>query len=79
MMDYFMEFHWWYVFIQRFAGCVTEAKYKTFKEGSPDHIEIDVERLSIPEGVDFPVIKAGDELLVRYQNADVLKGTFQLK
>ena len=137
-MDYFLEFHWWYIVVgiifffiifgkgkggavvkrvtanmeildQRFEGCVPEAKYSTFKEGSPDHIEIEVERLSIQageelefqlngktlakvkverdkeaefdhwsdEGVDFPVIKEGDKLVIKYQNVDVLKGTFK--
>ena len=137
-MDYFMQFHWWYIpvgfvvcFIvfgkgkggfvvtrltanmeildQRFTGCRPEAKYSTFKEGRPDHIEIEVDRLSLPAGeelaieingetlakvkvksnkeaefdhwsdedVDFPVIKEGDELVIRYQGADALKGTFQ--
>ena len=28
------------------------------------------------EDVDFPVIKAGDELLIRYKGNDVLKGVF---
>lgn len=92
----------------RFAGCRTEAKYSTFKEGSPDHIEIEVKDLSIPvgdeleflingkalamvkvspkhkaefdywsdEGVDFPIIKEGYELVIKYQGVDVLKGRF---
>jgi len=136
-MDYFMEFHWWYILIgvflffiifgegkggivvkkltanievldPRFESCEPEADYSIFKEGKPHHIEIEVDRLSIPvgdelvfeingkllanvkverdkeaefehwsdEGVDFPVIKEGDELVIRYQNTDVLKGTF---
>lgn len=136
-MDYFMEFHWWYlpvgfvlVFMffgkgkggivvkrvtanlepldQRFAQCPTEAKYSTFKEGSPDHIEIKIKELPVSAGdqleflinnktlamvqvkskkkaefdywrdenVDFPVIKEGDELLIKSQGADVFKGTF---
>jgi hypothetical protein len=29
------------------------------------------------EDVDFPVIKEGDELVIRYQGIDALKGTFQ--
>ena len=29
--------------------------------------------------VSFPVIKEGDELIIMYQNADALKGTFRLK
>ena len=78
-MDYFMEFHWWYIPIgfifllflfgkgkggvvvkrftanmeildQRFDGCRPEAKYSIFKEGSPDHIEIEVEKLPIQVG-----------------------------
>jgi hypothetical protein len=28
------------------------------------------------EGVDFPVVQVGDELVIRYQNIDVLKGVF---
>lgn len=136
-MDYFLEFHWWYVFVgiilifmlfgkskggvvvkrftanievldERFSGCQTEAKYTIFKEGKPDHIEIEVEKLSIPvdeelefqlngttlakvrvkrnkeaefdhwsdEGVDFPVIKQGDMLVIKYQGVDVLRGIF---
>ena len=136
-MDYFMEFHWWYLIVgfillfiifgkskggvvvnrvtasletldTRFAGCPTEAKYSTFKEGSPDHIEIKVKELPVPAGdqleflinqktlamvqvkhkkkaefdcwsdenVDFPVIKKGDELLIKYQGVDVFRGTF---
>ena len=93
----------------RFAGCRPEAKYSTFKDGSPDHIEIELDDLSLSEGeevefhlngtllarvpvkrnreaefdhwsdedVDFPVIRAGDELLVRYLGADVMQGTFR--
>ena len=78
-MDYFMEFHWWYLLVgfilfflmsgkgkggfvvksftanmeildQRFKGCQPEARYSIFKEGSPDHIEIEVEQLSIQVG-----------------------------
>ena len=137
-MDYFMQFHWWYILVgiiilfivfgkgkggivvkrvtanmeildPRFEGCIPECKYSIFKEGSPDHIEIEVEKLSIQvgeelefqlngktiakvkvecdkeaefdhwsdENVDFPVIKEGDELVIKYQDVDVLKGTFQ--
>ena len=137
-MDYFLEFHWWYVLVAivfffavfgkgkggavvkrltarleildpRFEGCRSEADYCIFKEGSPDHIEIELERLSIPageeldfqlngktfakviiepdleaefdhwsdDGIDFPVIKEGDELVIKYQNVDVLKGRFR--
>jgi hypothetical protein len=93
---------------QRFAECTTEAKYSTFKEGSPDHIEIKIKELPVSAGdqleflinnktlamvqvkskkkaefdywrdenVDFPVIKEGDELLIKSQGADVFKGTF---
>ena len=136
-MDYFMQFHWWYLLVAfvflfiifgkskggvvvkrltaslealdtRFAGCPTEAKYSTFKKGSPDHIEIKIKELPIPAGdqlefminqktlaivqvkptkkaefdywsdenVDFPAIKEGDELLIRYQGVDVFKATF---
>jgi hypothetical protein len=92
----------------RFAKCPTEAKYSTFKEGTPDHIEIEVKELPIPVGdeleflingktlamvkvksnqkaefdywsdeeVDFPIIKKGYELVIKYQGADILKGTF---
>lgn len=78
-MEYFLEFHWWYllagaVFLftvfgkskggviakrltasmdvldERFAGCRLEAKYSTFKKDSPDHLEIELENLSIPVG-----------------------------
>lgn len=138
-MDYFMEFHWWYLIIgivvlflffgkskggvvvkrltanmhildERFQGCEPEADYSIFKEGKPDHIDIEIERLTIPvgeelelqlngktfakfvvkrnneaefdywsgEGVKFPKINEGDELVIRYKNVDVLKGVFQL-
>ena len=92
----------------RFTDSPTEAKYSTFKEGSPDHIEIKIKELPVPAGdqfeflindktlamfqvmskkkaefdywsdgnVDFPVLKEGDELLIKYQGADVFKGTF---
>ena len=91
----------------RFSACRLEADYSIFKEGEPDHIEIELERLSIPvgdeleflingkrlaivaverdkeaefdhwsdDGVDFPVIKEGDALLIRYQDVDVVRGT----
>lgn len=78
-MDYFLQFHWWYVLIaivllfiftgkskggivvkrftadmqildDRFLGCDPEADYSIFKEGKPDHIEIEIERLTIPVG-----------------------------
>lgn len=93
----------------RFEGCRPEAKYSIFKEGSPDHIDIELEELTIPvgdelefrlngeafadvrverdreaefdhwgdEGVDFPVVKEGDELVIRYKDVDVLRGTFR--
>lgn len=138
-MDYFLQFHWWYIPIgvigfflvfgkgkgglvvksftakmqildDRFQGCDPEAEYVIFKEGKPVKLEIEIERLTIPvgdelefhingnllatvlveqdgeaefdhysdEGVAFPAIDAGDELVVRYQNVDVLKGTFEL-
>lgn len=137
-MEYFMEFHWWYLLVgfmlyffmsgkgkggivvkrftanmeildQRFEGCQPEASYSIFKEGSPDHIEIEVEQLSIQigeelefqlngktltkvkvkrnleaefdhwsdEGVYFPAIKEDDEIVIKYQNIEVLRGIFQ--
>lgn len=135
-MDYFLEFHWWYLLVgfflfiffgkgkgggvvkrfsakmeildKRFEECRPEVTYAIFKEGSPDHIEIELENLFLEvdeelefhingkllaivkvkrdreaefdhwsdEGVDFPVIKGGEELVVKYQNIDVLKGIF---
>lgn len=135
-MDYFLQFHWWYLVVgfllfivfakgkggvvvkrftahleildPRFAECRPEAKYSKFKEGSPDHIEIELENLFLEpgeelefwldgellsevsvendheaefdhwsdEGVSFPVINGGEELVIRYQNTDVLKGIF---
>ncbi len=138
-MDYFLQFHWWYVLIaivllfiftgkskggivvkrftadmqildDRFLGCDPEADYSIFKEGKPDHIEIEIERLTIPVGdelefylngkllskvsvkrnkeaefdhwsdedVTFPKIKEGDEVIVKYQGVDALKGIFKL-
>jgi len=137
-VDYFMEFHWWYILVgaflffiifgkgkggvvvrrytanmevldPRFEGCRTEAEYSVFKKGQPEHIDIEIEQLSIPvgeelefqlngetlanvrverdkeaefdhwsdEGVDFPAVREGDELIVKYQNVNVLKGIFQ--
>ena len=137
-MEYFFQFHWWYVLVgivlifaffgkgkggvvvqrfradleildPRFEGCRPEADYCIFKGGKPDHIEIEIEKLSIPvgdqlaffingellahvevqrdkeaefdhwgdDGVVFPVVKAGDTLVIQYQNTDVLKGTFR--
>jgi len=115
-MDYFLEFHWWYVLI----GLVLLVKFtgtskgglvvKSFREGKPDHIDIEVEDLTIPvgdelefhlngkllakaevkrnkeaefdhwsdENVYFPKINEGDELVIKYQNVDVIKGTFKL-
>ena len=29
--------------------------------------------------MDFPVIKEGDELVIKYQNAEVIKGTFRVR
>jgi len=135
-MDYFLEFHWWYllvvfflfiffgkgkggvvvkrftakmeIFDQRFEECRPEVTYTIFKKGNPDHIEIELENLFLEvdeelkfhingkllaivkveqdreaefdhwsdDGVNFPVIKGGEELVVKYQNIDVLKGTF---
>ena len=77
-MDYFLEFHWWYILVglfllmvfgkgkggfvvkrftanlkvldPRFGACRTEATYAIFKEGSPDHIEIEVENLFLDVG-----------------------------
>ena len=77
-MDYFFEFHWWYILIgvlfviafgkgkggfvvkrftadlelldDRFKACRTEASYAIFKEGSPDHIEIEIENLFLCAG-----------------------------
>lgn len=77
-MDYFLEFHWWYILVgvalfmvvgkgkgglvvkrfsadlkvldPRFEACRTEATYAIFKEGSPDHIEIEVENLFLDVG-----------------------------
>lgn len=138
-MDYFLQFHWWYVPIaiillfaitgkskggvvvkrftadmqildERFQGCDPDADYSIFKEGKPDHIDIEIERLTIPVGdelefyingellakvnvkrnreaefdhwsdedVVFPKVKDGDELIVRYQGIDALKGIFKL-
>ena len=138
-MDYFLEFHWWYIFVgvilffivlgkgkggivvkrlsadldvldQRFKGCLSEAEYCVFKDGSPDHIEIEIENLALEvdeeldfqlngktlatvkvkrskeaefdhwgdEGIAFPVVEEGDELVIKYQNTEVLKGRFQL-
>lgn len=94
---------------QRFDGYRPEAEYSTFKEGRPDHIDIEIEQLPIQAGeelefqlegktlanvkvqrdkeagfdhwsdedIDFPAIKEGDELVIKYQGVDVLKGTFQ--
>ena len=136
-MEYFLQFHWWYVLVgvilffilfgkgkggivvkrfkanmqildDRFQDCDPEADYSIFKEGKPDHIDIDIEKLTIPvgdvlefylnenllakvsvkpnkeaefdhwgdEGVSFPKVNEGDELVVKYQGTDVLKGVF---
>jgi len=92
----------------RFQGCDPDADYSIFKEGKPDHIDIEIERLTIPVGdelelylngkllskvivkrnkeaefdhwadedVTFPKVKEGDELIVKYQGSDALKGIF---
>jgi len=94
----------------RFNDCKPDADYVIFKEGKPDNLDIEIERLSIPigdevefhingkllakvnvkgnreaefdhysdEGVYFPKINEGDTLVVKYQNVDVMKGTFKL-
>lgn len=94
---------------ERFATCRTEATYSTFKPGTPDHIDIELDRLDLPtgdvlelqlnaqtlatvpvkrnreaefdhwsdDGTEFPVIKTGDQLVVRYQGHRVLEGTFR--
>ena len=78
-MEYFMEFHWWYILLgvvvlfllfgkskggvvvkrftanmqildDRFLNCKTDADYSVFKEGKPNHIDIEIERLTIPVG-----------------------------
>lgn len=93
----------------RFQDCRPEADYCIFKPGKPEHIDIEIENLSIPVGeelaffingaslacvtvkrnkeaefdhwsdedLSFPVIIEGDELLVKYQGNDVLKGIFR--
>ncbi len=136
-MDYFLEFHWWYLLVafllvlvfgkgkggvvaksftanleildERFKHCRPEARYAIFKNGSPDHIEIELDDLFLEagelldfyidgnrlaqvavkrnkeaefdhwgdEGVEFPKIAGGEELVIRYKGAAVLKGTFQ--
>lgn len=137
-MEYFLEFHWWYLVVaivlcfvffgeskggivvkrlcanleildDRFKDCRPQAEYSIFKEGKPDHLEIEIERLSIPvgeelefflngklladvkvkknreaefdhwsdEGVEFPVVNSGDEVVIKYRKSDVLRGTFR--
>jgi len=137
-MDYFLQFHWWYVPLgvvllflffgkskggivvkrfsanmqildDRFQSCDPKADYSIFKKGKPDHIDIEIQRLTIPvgdelelylngehfatvavkpnkevefdpwgdEGVAFPKVDDGDELVVKYQGDDALKGTFK--
>ncbi len=136
-MDYFLEFHWWYLLVafflftffgkgkggivvkrftanievldQRFEECRPNATYAIFKEGSPDHIEIEIDNLFLNvgeelefyingtllaivkvkrnkeaefdhwsnEGVNFPAIEDSDELTIKYQSSEVLKGTFR--
>ena len=93
----------------RFAESRPEADYCTFKAGTPDHIDIELENLPVPvgepvelllngallatvpvkrnreaefdhwsdEAVDFPKVEAGDELVVRYHGASVMKGVFR--
>lgn len=89
-MDYFGEFHWWYlaaglllfllfgkgkggvvvkrftadlsVLDERFSACRTEASYAIFKEGSPHHIEIEIENLFL----------AVDEVLEFFLDGDLL-------
>ncbi len=82
---------------QRFDECRPEAEYSTFKEGSPDHIDIEIEQLPIQVGeeLEFQLNRKtlanvkverdkeaefdqwSDELVIKYQGVDVLKGTFQ--
>lgn len=139
-MEYFMEFHWWYLLVlayvlfvlpipggkggfvvsgftaqlepldQRFKDCQPEASYSIFKEGQPDKIDIEVDHLHnidtgeklelqlngvtfaemvvkfsseaefehwSDEGIEFPRVKQGDVLVIKYQGMDVLKGTFE--
>lgn len=38
------------VFDPRFQGCKPEAKYSTFKEGTPHKIDIEIERLPLQPG-----------------------------
>lgn len=89
-MDYFLEFHWWYIgaglalflflgkgkggFVEkrftadlevldpRFGACRTQATYAIFKEGTPDHIEIEVEDLFLAVG-EYLEIYLDDTLL----------------
>ncbi|MFK7914030.1 MAG: hypothetical protein AB8B93_08955 [Pseudomonadales bacterium] len=90
-MEYFFEFHWWYVLVaflalvlftgkrkggrvvqrfdaelvvldQRFAGCEPEASYCVFKEGSPDHIEIELENLTLATGEELEFLLDGSLL-----------------
>jgi len=78
-MEYFFEFHWWYIFVglillmiifgkgkggivaksysadlkildEQFKNCLPEAKYCIFKEGQPEKIEIEVEKLPLKTG-----------------------------
>lgn len=141
-MEYFTQFHWWYVPVgivlafaffgkgkggivvkrftatfeildDRFKSCRPEADFCIFKEGKPVKLEIDIEDLALPigdelefyingellakvpvkkdgrgaeaefehysdEGVDFPHIAEGDEVLIRYGSVDVIQGQFAL-
>ncbi len=95
----------------RFESCKPKANYTTFKNDGPDHIDIEIERLSLSENqeleflingnllakvkvkrnkeaefdhwadedIHFPVIHEGDELIVIYDNTEILKGIFRLK
>ena len=47
---------------ERFADCRVEAKYSIFKSGSPDHIEIELENLTIPVGDELEFL-INDKLL----------------
>ena len=139
-MEYFSQFHWWYVplgivlaFIffgkgkggivrksftadfqildDRFKSCRPEADFCIFAEDQPVKLDIDIERLPLDigeelefyingellakvpvkkdgrdreaefehysdEGVAFPHIAEGDELVIRYEGVDVIKGRF---
>lgn len=93
----------------RFRDCRTEADYNIFKQGSPDHIEIEIDDVPLPhgeelvfvlngdelakvpvkrnreaefdvwgdEGVSFPQVNAGDELVILYKDQAIMKGSFK--